>query len=749
MAAREGGAIRMSAYEIRVRGQVQGVGFRPFIWGLARARGLCGDVCNDTEGVLIRVLIAPEALDAFCLAIRTEAPPLALVQAVEARAIARFAAQSFEIRASSGTALTQTRVTPDAATCPACLAETMTPDTRRSHYPFTNCTHCGPRFSILHALPYDRAQTTMARFDLCPECRAEYTDPSDRRFHAQPIACPTCGPQIWLEEGESRFERAEALTRAVALLQQGQIVAIKGLGGFHLCLDARNEAAIVLLRHRKHRPSKPLAVMAPRAQLREIVDLTPEMEAALAQPAAPILLAPSRGVLPQSLAPGLKELGVMLPYTPLHHLLLAQVGGPLVMTSANASGAPQIIDNATARAELPRFAEAILLHDRDIARRLDDSVLRGGQVLRRARGLAPQVTPVGGAGADVLALGGQMKGAICLLKGAEALVSHHLGDLDHPLCYDEFRKAIADYTALFDHRAAAIAVDLHEGYRATQTGQEMARALGLPLIGVQHHHAHLAACLAETGWAGGPVAGIILDGTGAGPDGTLWGGEILLGDYAGYERVAHLAQAPLAGGDLAARQPWRNALMRLDQAGLGAEADRLFAAYPLAQVRAAVRAGVNAPLSSSAGRLFDAAAALLGLCFVQSYEGEAAMLLEAAADRPCELPITASLSDPAPLFALLCDASRSVGARAYLFHLWLARAVAGPARALVETGRAGAVALSGGVAQNRLLSELIAHELSGLPLLMHQTIPAGDGGLALGQAMVARAQLALGLVERA
>ncbi|AMY68730.1 hydrogenase maturation protein HypF [Frigidibacter mobilis] len=530
---------------------------------------------------------------------------------------------------------------------------------------------------------------------------------------------------------------------------------MKGLGGFHLACDAANPAALALLRARKRRPAKPFALMAREADLPALAVLTAADLALLRDPAAPVVLVPSRGALPEAVAPGMSSLGVMLPYTPLHHLLLDAFAGPLVMTSGNLSGEPQVIGNAEARAKLAAFADGLLLHDRDIARRLDDSVERASppMVLRRARGRVPGTLPLPPgleAAPQVLALGGQMKGAICLVKTGQALLGHHLGDLDDALCADEFTRAIADYTALFDHRPALVAVDAHPGYRATQAGH----AMGLPVMEVWHHHAHLAACLAENGWPldGGRVAGIILDGTGLGPDGTLWGGELLLGDYHGFARRGWLLPAPLPGGDRAAREPWRNALMRLDQAGLGDWADALFPDAPRDVLRQAAARGINAPLSSSAGRLFDAVAAVLGICpEAQSYEGEAAMRLEALAGRaaPDEAAFGYLLRaegggyDPAPIWHDirhdLAD-GQPPETIALRFHAGLAAAFARKARALVERGEARAVALSGGCFQNALLLDLTLQALGDIPVLTHRTTPANDGGLALGQAVIAAAR---------
>lgn len=873
----------MDAACIRVRGQVQGVGFRPFIWQLAQAHGITGEVLNDAEGVLIRARGA--ALAAFEADIRAKAPPLAQVDAVLRVPGDVPERAGFEIVAS-GAAGAETRVTPDAATCAACREEIFSPG-RRAGYAFTNCTHCGPRFTILNSLPYDRAKTTMAPFEMCADCAAEYADPGDRRFHAQPVACPVCGPEVWFEgpDGHQRAPlstgadasapmaagagktapmtagagtaapmaagagtvattpsgepasgsvgaaptRPEALATgatgatasglsgsgslangviaaAAEALAAGQILAVKGLGGFHLCCDATNAEAVATLRARKRRPSKPLALMARREEIVAHAAPTEAALALLADAAAPIVLLPKReaepagpadglpadradgvpedlpenppenpaespsenptehqlGELPDALAPGQAHLGWMLPYTPLHHLLLEAVRRPLVMTSGNLSGEPQVIGNAEAREKLGRFVDGFVMHNRDIARRLDDSVERvtahGPMVLRRARGRVPGTLPLPpgfDAAPQVVAYGGQMKSAICLIKNGAALLSHHLGELDEALTYEAFLQADADYAALFDHAPEAVAVDLHPEFRATRHGQHRAEALQAPLWEIQHHHAHLAACLAENGWPrdGGAVAGIVLDGLGLGADGTIWGGEILLGDYAGYTRRAWLRPAPLVGGDAASRDPWRNAVMRLDAAGLADWAQEVFPDQPLTVLRQAAAAGFNAPLSSSAGRLFDAVAACLGLCpDAQSYEGEAAMRLEAMATAAASAGYAFGIGsageiDPAPMFrALQADMATGVapGIVSARFHAGLAQAFAGQARALVASGAAQAVALSGGCFQNaRLLSETLA-ALGDTPVLIHTKVPANDGGLALGQAVIAAARMESG-----
>ncbi|WP_138471890.1 carbamoyltransferase HypF [Poseidonocella sp. HB161398] len=740
------------ALQIRVRGQVQGVGFRPFVWQLAQRFGLRGEVLNDAEGVLIRA--AGEDLPGFLAALEAEAPPLARIDLVETAPLPGQAlAAGFAIAASGGPGA-RTRVTPDAATCPACLAEIRDPADRRYGYAFANCTHCGPRFSILRGLPYDRAQTTMAAFPLCPACRAEYGDPADRRFHAQPVACPDCGPRLWIEPAAPDPVRA-----AAARLKAGETVAVKGLGGFHLAVDATQGPAVQRLRDRKRRPAKPFALMATMAMIRALCHVSEDEAALLADPAAPIVLLARRGrALPDAVAPGQPCLGVMLPATPLHHLLLDAVDRPLVMTSGNLSGEPQVTGNAEAREKLAGFADCFVMHDRGIARRLDDSVERitpqGPMVLRRARGRVPgtlRLPPGFGEVPQIAAFGGQMKGAICLLKDGQALLGHHLGDLDSALSADAFEAACRDYAALFGHRAEIAACDLHPGFRATRHAEES----GLPVEHVQHHHAHMAACLGENLWPldGGPVAAIVLDGLGLGTDGTAWGGELLLGGYRQAARVAHLRPAPLPGGDAAAREPWRNLVARLDQAGLPDLADALLPEKPLPLLRHAMERGLNAPLSSSAGRLFDAFAAACGLApDRQSFEGEAAMALEAAAlqapggfSDPYPISQGRAGLDPAPLFAAWAGDRRkgvAPGVMAARFHAGLARAFATEARALVEAGAAQAVALSGGCFQNATLLALVAQALEGVPLLLHRQVPANDGGLAFGQALVAAARVA-------
>lgn len=736
----------MQGLRIRVRGQVQGVGFRPFVWQVAQRFELAGHVLNDPEGVLI--FAAGKRLDGFLTALRADKPPLAQVDALEVEPF-HFESmpEAFVIAPSQGQGA-ETRVTPDAATCADCIDDIFGTDPRRQGYAFTNCTHCGPRFTILKGLPYDRAQTTMAAFAMCDACAAEYADPGDRRFHAQPVACANCGPQLWYEDNGQK--EPDAIAAAAEAIEAGKIIAVKGLGGFHLCCDATNPAAIETLRARKRRPAKPLALMGTAAQVSQYARISPEEEEALHSAAAPIVLLEPAMPLPDCLAPGQSRLGWMLPYTPLHHLLLHAVGKPLVMTSGNLSGEPQVKDNDEALEKLHHLVDGFVMHDRDIARRLDDSVMRitpqGPMILRHARGRVPGTfaLPEGFEDAPhIVAFGGQMKSAICLIKERSALLSHHLGDLDDLLTWEEFEKADADYADLFDHAPTVFACDLHPDYRASQYA--LARAGSEDLIEVQHHHAHMCAAMAENGWPrnGGAVAGIILDGLGLGSDGTIWGGELLLGDYASFERIAHLTPAPLVGGDRAQTEPWRNALFRLDEAGLGQVADDILAEFPRDILRQAALSGLNSVASSSAGRLFDAVAAILGICLHgQSFEGEAAMQLEAmAAPNVQPYPFGPDLCPTPMIQAIVQDlnAGRPKSEIAGRFHAGLAVAFAMPARELVISGRAQAVALSGGCFQNALLLDRVVSRLRDVPVLLQTQFPANDGSLALGQAISAAA----------
>ncbi|EAV41302.1 (NiFe) hydrogenase maturation protein HypF [Stappia aggregata IAM 12614] len=756
---------------IRVRGLVQGVGFRPHVWRLAQDRGLSGSVRNDGGGVEIDAWGGEALLDAFLAELCEKAPPLARIDSVSWSGLAGPAPDAaFEIAESAGGAVS-TGVVPDAAVCPACLADVSDPDNRRFGYAFTNCTHCGPRLSIVRAIPYDRANTSMDAFPMCDDCRSEYEDPADRRFHAQPNACPECGPRLWLEDRTGPVACKAPLEEAARRIKAGQIVAVKGIGGFHLACDARNEKAVAELRLRKRRRVKPLALMAADlAGIRAYCRVSPEEQTALSSPAAPIVLLRMDGKhLAPSLVPGQDQLGFMLPYTPLHHQLLKETGGPLVFTSGNLSDEPQATANDDARTRLTGIADLWLMHDRDIVNRLDDSVVRvnttGPQVLRRARGFAPApiVLPEAFAeAAPVLAMGGELKSAFCLLKDGQAILSQHLGDLEEAATHAEYRKTLALYRQLYRHEPKVIAVDQHPDYLSSQWGEALAREIGARVVSVQHHHAHLAACLAGNHLAPGEerTLGLVLDGLGLGADGTIWGGEILLGDYRGFDRKGHFLPVALPGGTRAIREPWRNLAAHLMTAFGPAYLEQVpdgplaaaLRAKPLPVLDKMISSGLNAPLSSSAGRLFDAVAAALGVCFeIQDYEGHAGMALECLA-RPfiaseTGYPVALSDSENAviswePLWHnLLSDVAAGVetGRIAARFHLGLIRGLTDMVAAIGASCGVGRVALSGGVMQNQILHEGLTRNLEkvGLEVLTHGLVPANDGGLALGQAVIA------------
>ena len=566
-----------SGRKFRVRGLVQGVGFRPFVWWLARDLDLSGHVLNDGEGVEITAWGSSDGLDSFAARLKTDAPPLARVDTVSFETLdAGTAPQGFEIVESANTDI-QTGIVPDAATCPACREEIFDPSNRRFGYAFTNCTHCGPRLSIIKAIPYDRAQTSMSAFEMCPDCTREYRDPADRRFHAQPNACPVCGPQLWLEDAQGNRLEGDAIAEAARRLKAGEIGTIKGIGGFHLACDATSEAAVAELRTRKHRPSKPLALMAGTIDgLRRYATVSVEEQALLASSVAPIVLLEMAGTpLAPSVAPDQRHVGFMLAYTPLHHLLMAELDVPIVLTSGNLSEEPQAIDNDDARARLCSIADFFLMHDRDIVNRLDDSVTRvdlpGIQVLRRGRGYAPATLHPGSGFAEtprVLAMGGGLKSAFCLMCDGEAILSQHMGDLENAATYADFRKSLALYRDLYRFTPEVIAVDQHPDYLSTRWGEELAAETGARVVRIQHHHAHLASCLADNQVPQDDdrTIGIVLDGLGLGSDGTIWGGEILVGGYRGFDRLGHFDPVPQPGGDRAQRQPWRNLVAQLSTA---------------------------------------------------------------------------------------------------------------------------------------------------------------------------------------
>jgi len=751
------------ARQIRLRGLVQGVGFRPFVWRLARELGLTGQVANDAQGVLIAAWGPPAALDALQTRLRAEAPPLSRITALESTPLAAAPPPSFTIAASGQGAAPLTQISPDAATCPACLAEVQTPAERRHAYPFANCTHCGPRLTIARAIPWDRTQTSMADFPLCPACAAEYANPADRRFHAQPIACPTCGPHLWLEGAGEGTNHPDPIPTAAALLRAGHILAIKGLGGFHLACDALNQAALHTLRQRKARDAKPFALMATLAQAEALCTISPAARALLTSPAAPIVLLPIRpgSAIPPGLAPDQDHLGIMLPATPLHHHLLAAVAGPLVMTSGNLSDEPPATTNTQARTHLAPIADALLLHNRPIENRLDDSLLALDEAdtpipLRRARGYAPAPIALPFENLpETLAMGGELKATFALIRGGEAILSPHIGDLEHAAALDDYRAILALYRRLFAFTPKIIAIDAHPGYLSSQLGEALATETGARLIRVPHHHAHMAACLADNAIPPGEIhLALLLDGLGLGPDGALWGGELLRGDYTTATRLAHLPAVPLIGGAAAMKEPWRNLLAHLRHA-LGpdwrAQSAPLLAHLPdparLSLAESMIDTATLCPPCSSAGRLFDAVAAALGLAPPRlSHEGQAAMALETLA-RPFALreapwPIPPANSLAALWRALLSDLAKGIapGRIAARFHLTLAQWLADTAAAQATPGQR--VALSGGVMQNRILLSALRAALRahGLIPLAHTQVPANDGGLSLGQGVIAALQ---------
>jgi len=741
---------------LTVAGAVQGVGFRPFVCRLARELRLGGWVRNGPDGVTLEVEGPAAALDAFERRLRHEPPAVARIDDVTARAVPVEGTAEFAIRESTREAPATVRVLPDLATCPDCLAEILDPENRRHRHPFTSCTACGPRDSIMRALPYDRAATTMRGFPMCPRCRAEYADPADRRFHAQPNACPECGPQLalWDASGRVLSERDEALRGAAEAVRGGRILALKGLGGFQLVVDARNADAVARLRARKQRPHKPFAVMLPDLDaVRAHCMLSDTEVAVLTSAQAPIVLLRRKGdagVAP-SVAPGLAELGVMLPTTPLHHLLLRDLGFPVVMTSGNVSGEPLETDEARALTRLGGIAEVFLVHDRPIARPLDDSVVRviaeRPTVLRAARGIAPvEVTLPRAVPVPTLAYGGQLKAAPALATGRRVVLGAHVGDLDTRAAQGAFQARADQLRALHGCDPEAAVHDLHPDHEGTR----MAQASGLPAWAVQHHAAHLAACLAENGLTP-PLTGVVWDGTGDGGDGTVWGGEVLRLEADGaVARLAHLRPFRLPGGEAAVREPRRAALGLLhamlgDAAFETAEVVQAFSAQERKVLRTALARGLNAPVTTSAGRLFDGLAWLLGAAeATQTYEGQAAGQLEAAA-------VEAAPSKGAPALDLLAGdgplvldwipllawvraerTRRSTTDVAAAVHAALADAIVGVAR----HAEAPRLALSGGCFQNRVLTELAVAglEAAGIAPIRHGRVPPNDGGLALGQA---------------
>lgn len=758
---------------LAVRGIVQGVGFRPFVYRIATEEQLSGWVGNDTGGVTIEVEGAPERIDAFLLKLRTELPPLARIDSVSTQEIPPTGAEGgFRIALSQSTGSVSTGIPADAATCADCLHELLNPADRRYRYPFLNCTNCGPRFTITRRIPYDRPQTSMAAFKMCPACQAEYDDPANRRFHAQPNACPVCGPRVWIEAPDGREERFDdPVAETIERLLAGEVMAIKGIGGFHLSADATDDAAVKRLRERKHRYGKPLAVMVRDLEAaRALCALTPAEESLLMTPARPIVLARMRtgSKISPAVAPELPWLGVFLPYAPLQHLLFADRRvTALVMTSANLSEEPIAIDNDEARRRLGQIADSFLMHNREILQRCDDSVAAivddAPQLIRRARGYVPLGIELPLEAPSLLAAGGHLKSVFTLARADRAYQSQHLGDLENLTGLQFFEESLTHLMHTFEIEPEAVAHDLHPGYLSTAWAKKWAEVRGLPLIGVQHHHAHSVACMAEHKLQG-PVIGLSLDGTGYGTDGRIWGGEVLIARWDSFERFAHLEYMPMPGGESAIREPWRMALGAIHVAG--GEAFRSIAAERLgvsereqALLERMMERGINAPHTSSCGRLFDAVAALVLGRRVVDYEAQAAIELEGmAVDKADSMPYpfeiqaaSQGLSEPlqiriAPMMSALLEdlvGGQEPAQIAARFHAGVAAAFVQAAVSARETTGIEQVVASGGCMHNRRLARLLRDglEREGFAVYQHRQVSPGDGGLSYGQAVVAAAKL--------
>jgi hydrogenase maturation protein HypF len=776
----------MSVEEIRVRGTVQGVGFRPTVYRLAKILGLRGNVFNDGEGVLIRVAGSEEKITEFIENLDRECPPLARIQElIRTPYLGEFNFDDFVISYSVNSAV-KTEISADAATCTQCQKEIFDPFSRYFRYPFTNCTHCGPRLTIIRAIPYDRNNTSMAKFSMCGECGQEYQDVENRRFHAQPVACHVCGPRAWLERADGKpviadmFSMLDDVDAVCTLLQKGQIIAIKGLGGMHLACDATQETAVQKLRERKQRYHKPFALMARDINIiSEYCDINDQEKELLTSPAAPIVLLKPKleKQLPLSVAPGQNTLGFMLPYTPLHHLILRRMNRPIVLTSGNISDEPQCIDNEEAKRKLGNIADYFLFHNRDIVNRVDDSVVRviDGkiQTLRRARGYAPapiKLPPGFEPIPPILAMGSELKNTFCLLREGKAILSQHLGDLENAAAFNAYQETLNLYLNLFAHKPEIIAIDKHPEYLSAKLGRELAAANQIPLQPIQHHHAHIAACMAENQIPldSPPILGIAFDGLGYGEDGTLWGGEFLLADYHEFTRVATFKPIPMIGGEQAIYQPWRNTYTQLingfsweelKQQYPDLEIIKFLEQKPLKLLNQIINKGINSPLSSSVGRLFDAVAAAIGICREEcSYEGQAAIEMEAIADRGILNNDEETLNypfkfenfdniyyiDPGSMWqGILNDIKQEISPSeiAAKFHVSLANLITKIVKLLAQEYDFKQVALTGGVFQNRILLEQVSNRLQqiNITVLTHSIVPANDGGLSLGQAVIAAA----------
>lgn len=781
--------------QITVTGTVQGVGFRPFVFSLASKHALRGFVRNEGGAVHIEVVGRPAHVDQFLIELKCDCPPLAKIDdVVVAYSKVSEEPEDFSILQSSHASQTSLKVPPDAATCDQCLTEIRDPANRRYLYPFTNCTNCGPRFTVIESLPYDRHATTLKCFPMCAECQEEYGQPANRRFHAQPNACWICGPQLFFvsdpdepvertagsDLGEMRQQGTRAIDKAIACLKAGEIVAIKGLGGFHLACDAANQQAVMRLRQRKRRNSKPFAVMFSQLdQLRSYCDASKSEEHLLTGVQRPIVLVRRKNLSSNALAADvsneLDSVGAMLPYTPLQHLLLERFGAPLVMTSGNLHEEPIAMGNREAIRRLADIADSFLLNDRDICCRFDDSVTRlissAPVIIRRARGIAPETLTVPlAAKRTVLALGGQLKTTVTFLREKTAYMSQHLGDTSHIDTVVFLKQAVDHYKQLFDLEPQVLACDLHPDYQTTSLAEEWSRNLALPLVRVQHHHAHIASCMAEHGLVD-PVIGVAFDGSGYGDDGTVWGGEFLLCDLDNYRRVGRFGAVAMPGSEAAVRNPWRMAVSYLHvlRKRRAQCADQLFATIErrlgrqqVSMVTAQIERSLNSPVTSSCGRLFDAVSSLTGICDCADFEGQAAMLLESKAyeydggadgaqareyiklhDDQVEIDAVGIIGRIGDLLVARAQTARV----AYEFHRALADSTIAACRHIAENSGTGIVCLSGGVFQNKLLTELVVQglEQTGLRSFLQRRVPPNDGGLSLGQAMVAASRdLSLG-----
>jgi hydrogenase maturation protein HypF len=747
---------------ITVEGIVQGVGFRPFVYGLARKNGLAGFVLNDTAGVTIELEGEPPALEDFLTHLVEQPPPLARIENVDCRIIPPKGESAFNIVGSQGEEERSVLISPDTPTCDDCLREIFDPADRRYRYPFINCTNCGPRFTIIKNVPYDRERTTMGLFEMCGDCAREFHDPADRRFHAQPNACPQCGPRVRLLDGRGHeILESEPISHAAQLLRQGAVLAVKGLGGYHLACNVLDQDAVERLRARKHREEKPFALMARDLEaVKQLCLVSNEDEMLLCSNARPIVLLRKRDEIQiaEAVAPGQRQLGLMLPYTPLHHLLLADAGVPLVMTSGNLSEEPIAYKDDDALCRLGKIAEYFLVHDRAIHMRCDDSVARmitkQALLIRRSRGYAPQPISLAVPFVQpILACGAHLKNTFCLGKDRHAFMSHHIGDLENYETWDSFAKGIEHFKNLFAIEPSLIAHDLHPDYLSTKYARGVG---GLTTIGVQHHHAHIASCMAEHGLEG-PVIGVAFDGLGYGADGTIWGGEFLVAKLSGYERRAHLRAVPLTGGNRAIREPWRMALSYLrdalctDPIALRLPGWDTVPEKKIEIVTSMMQRQLNTVQTSSCGRLFDAVASIMGLRQEVNYEGQAAIELEMAVldgiseSYPFEIGTGDTWEiDMRPIIERLVQEIQmkvSVGLMAAKFHNTLVAVIVEVCRRLRETDDVNLVCLSGGTFQNAYLVERVIPELRirGFEVYLNQKVPTNDGGIALGQAAVANA----------